>query len=94
MATDSEKLAMLDRAYACDLCRKVALEVAKHLSTLELRSLTVEEEEKVRNKLTDARAAWAEAAHIVSQLLKEPVNHGRSHEGPLFDAKAPAGAAA
>lgn len=85
MATDHEKLAMLDRAYALDVARKLALEVAKHLTTLETRDLEVEREQATRDKLTSARKAWREAQSIVAQLVTEPILPERSHEGPLFD---------
>jgi hypothetical protein len=85
MATDSEKLAMLDRAFALDVARKIALEVTKHLTTLEVRDLTPGQEEAVRGKLSAARSAWSSASVIVAQLLREPVDHGRSEAGPLFD---------
>ena len=71
MATDREKLAMLDRAYALDMGRKVALEVAKHLTTLEVRNLDVEVEQGVREKLALARDAWRECATCIADLLED-----------------------
>ena len=86
MATDREKLGMLDRAYACDVGRKLALEVAKHLTTLETRDLDDAEEGAVRAKLSSARKAWREAWEIVAQLISEPILVEKSDDGPLFDA--------
>lgn len=81
----AEKTTMLERAQALDTARKTALEIVKHLTTLEVRPLNPEQEEKAREKLNAARDAHKAAVLDLTRFLKGDVHIEVTATGPLFD---------
>ncbi len=85
--TDAEKVATLDIAYTCKVVSKAAQKVADCLTAIELNPDTGDAvaEEKLRQKLEDARSVLAIAVRDARNRLDEPVPNGRSALGPIFD---------